>query len=43
MLHLIADENFFSVRLWFHGCITSKENVMLSIGRLKDADLLGKG
>mmetsp|Transcript_21361 Transcript_21361/g.44473 ORF Transcript_21361/g.44473 Transcript_21361/m.44473 type:complete len:665 (+) Transcript_21361:216-2210(+) len=39
---LNPDENLFSVRLWFHGCITSKENVMLSIGRLKDANLQGK-
>jgi hypothetical protein len=34
-----ASENLFAIRLWFHGCITSRENVMLSIGRLKEKNL----
>jgi len=38
---LNPEENLFSVKLWLHGCITSKENVIESIGRLKNANLKG--
>ena len=28
-------ENLFVIQLWLHGCITTRENIMESIGRLK--------
>ncbi|GMI04257.1 hypothetical protein TrVE_jg1514 [Triparma verrucosa] len=32
-------ENLFVIQLWLHGCITTRENIMESIGRLKDANI----
>ena len=33
---LDPNESQFAIRLWLHGCISSRENVRESIGRLKD-------
>ncbi|GMH55977.1 hypothetical protein TrLO_g15815 [Triparma laevis f. longispina] len=33
------NENIFVIQLWLHGCITSRENIMESIGRLKDVNI----